>query len=62
MYCKLCNGSANAYGNKTEGLKTYFLPFNKGNGEGIETGKGNPLNPDGFGVSYVWEDILQKII
>jgi len=45
---------------KLEGLKTYFLPFNKGNGEGIETGKGNPLNPDGFGVSYVWEDILQK--
>lgn len=45
---------------KLSGMSTYFLPFNKGNGEGIETGKGNPLNPDGFGVSYIWEDILQK--
>lgn len=45
---------------KLSGYSTYFLPFNRGNGEGIETGKGNPLNKDGFGVSYVWEDILQK--
>ena len=37
-----------------DGLNTYFLPFNKGKGEGIETGKGNPLNEDGFGVSYIW--------
>lgn len=39
---------------------TYFLPFNRGNGEGIDAGKGNPLNKDGFGVSYMWEDILKK--
>lgn len=45
---------------KLNGLSTFFLPFNKGNGEGIYTGKGNPLNADGFGVSYMWEDILQK--
>ncbi len=45
---------------KLSGNSTYFLPFNKGNGEGTETGKGNPLNPDGFGVSYMWEDILKK--
>lgn len=45
---------------KLSGLSTFFLPFNKGNGEGIETGKGNPLNSEGFGVSYVWEDILKK--
>ena len=45
---------------RLNGLATYFLPFNKGNGEGIETGKGNPLNKDGFGVSYIWEDILKK--
>lgn len=45
---------------KLNGLSTFFLPFNKGNGEGIQTGKGNPLNEDGFGVSYIWEDILQK--
>lgn len=45
---------------KLNGLSTFFLPFNKGNGEGIYTGKGNPLNEDGFGVSYMWEDVLQK--
>jgi len=45
---------------KLSGYSTYFLPFNKGNGQGIETGKGNPLNSEGFGVSYIWEDILQK--
>ena len=45
---------------KLNGLSTFFLPFNKGNGEGIYTGKGNPLNEEGFGVSYMWEDILQK--
>lgn len=45
---------------KLNGTSTYFLPFNKGKGEGIETGKGNPLNSDGFGVSYMWEDILTK--
>ena len=45
---------------RLNGLSTYFLPFNKGNGEGIETGKGNPLNKEGFGVSYIWEDILKK--
>ncbi|MFH5881790.1 type I restriction endonuclease subunit R [Liberiplasma polymorphum] len=45
---------------KLTGYSTYFLPFNKGNGEGIEAGKGNPLNSEGFGVSYIWEDILKK--
>ncbi len=37
--------------------KTFFLPFNRGRGEGIHTGKGNPLSPEGMGVSYMWEDI-----
>lgn len=45
---------------KLSGLSTFFLPFNKGNGEGIDAGKGNPINPNGYAVSYVWEDILQK--
>ncbi|MCR5349374.1 MAG: DEAD/DEAH box helicase family protein [Acholeplasmatales bacterium] len=45
---------------RLQGESTYFLPFNRGNGEGIECGKGNPINPDGFGVSYMWEDILRK--
>lgn len=42
------------------GMSTFFLPFNKGNGEGIDAGKGNPINPNGYAVSYIWEDILQK--
>ena len=45
---------------KLSGSSTYFLPFNKGKGTGINVGSGNPLNPDGIGVSYMWEDILQK--
>ncbi|GMO43760.1 MAG: DEAD/DEAH box helicase family protein [Treponemataceae bacterium] len=43
-----------------KGPSSFFLPFNKGNGEGIETGKGNPHNEDGINVSYMWEDILAK--
>lgn len=45
---------------KLAGNATFFLPFNKGNGDGIEAGKGNPLNPDGFGVDYMWKDVLRK--
>jgi len=45
---------------KLNGAKTVFFPFNMGNGEGVNVGKGNPLNADGFGVSYMWEDILKK--
>ena len=38
--------------------KTYFMPFNKGleNGQGA----GNPVNPNGYKTSYLWENILQK--
>ena len=38
--------------------KTYFMPFNKGlpNGQGA----GNPVNPDGYKTSYMWEHVLQK--
>lgn len=40
---------------------TFFLPFNQGNGEGIDAGKGNPINEEtGFSVSYMWEQILKK--
>ena len=39
---------------------TYFLPFNKGNGEGINTGAGNPLCEDDYAVNYMWNDILKK--
>lgn len=42
------------------GKSSFFLPFNKGCGEGINAGKGNPHNEDGINVSYMWEDILKK--
>lgn len=45
---------------KLEGQATVFLPFNKGNGEGVEAGAGNPIFPDRYSVSYMWEDILTK--
>lgn len=45
---------------KLEGEKTYFLPFNMGNGEGVEAGKGNPLRDDDYPVCYMWQDVLTK--
>lgn len=43
---------------KLAGKKTYFMPFNKGlpNGQGA----GNPVNPNGYKTSYLWEWVLQK--
>ncbi len=43
-----------------KGKSSFFLPFNKGCGEGINSGKGNPHNENGINVSYMWEDILKK--
>jgi type I restriction enzyme R subunit len=43
-----------------KGPLSFFLSFNKGNGESIETGKGNPHNKEDINVSYMWEDILKK--
>ncbi|MFW0108647.1 type I restriction endonuclease subunit R [Rothia sp. P7181] len=40
--------------------KTFFLPFNRGNGEGVHAGKGNPISEDRYAVSYMWEEILAK--
>lgn len=45
---------------KLKGKSSFFLPFNKGCGEGINSGKGNPHNENGINVSYMWEDILKK--
>ena len=46
---------------KLEGLATHFIPFNRGNGEGIEAGKGNPVPDRGhYATEYMWEDILTK--
>lgn len=39
---------------------TFFLPFNMGNGDGVFAGAGNPIFPDRYSVSYMWEDILKK--
>ena len=36
--------------------KTYFLPFNKGDG----FGKGNPEHETGYKTTYLWDEILQK--
>lgn len=43
-----------------KGSSSFFLPFNKGCGTGINSGKGNPHNDNGINVSYMWEDILKK--
>lgn len=45
---------------KLDGQATFFLPFNMGNGEGVNAGKGNPVYEDKYSVSYMWEDILKK--
>ena len=45
---------------KLNGGATFFLPFNMGSGEGVNCGKGNPISPDKYSVSYMWEDILKK--
>lgn len=42
------------------GESTFFLPFNMGSGNGIDAGAGNPLFPDRYSVSYMWEDILAR--
>ncbi len=45
---------------RMDGERTHFLPFNRGRGEGINQGKGNPVD-DGSGdypTHYVWDDVL----
>ena len=47
---------------KLDGTSTRFIPFNKGKGDGIQSGAGNP-DDDGSGdfpVHYMWDDILTK--
>lgn len=41
---------------KLKGLKTYFLPFNKGNAMSA----GNPIAKHKYKTEYLWEDILTK--
>lgn len=45
---------------KLDGAATFFLPFNMGNGEGINAGAGNPILKDEYSVHYMWDNILQK--
>jgi type I restriction enzyme R subunit len=41
---------------RLSGEKTFFLPFNKGNG----TGAGNPPSQHGYKTGYLWEEVLYK--
>ena len=44
-----------------KGPKTRFMPFNQGSGgAGNVGGAGNPVNPDGYDTSYLWEQVLTK--
>lgn len=45
---------------RLSGESTCFLPFNIGNGHGVDAGKGNPIFDDKYSVYYMWDDILQK--
>lgn len=48
---------------KLSGSDTFFLPFNMGNGRGVNAGKGNPPRRDensDYSVAYMWNDILKK--
>ena len=38
------------------GKSTFFLPFNLGDDEGA----GNPPNPSGYAVSYLWERVFER--
>lgn len=41
---------------RLNGLKTYFLPFNKGDNNSA----GNPVNTEGYRTAYIWEDVWTK--
>lgn len=39
---------------------TFFLPFNMGNGKGVNAGAGNPIFDDDYSVCYMWKDVFKK--
>jgi len=43
-----------------DGVKTVFLPFNQGCGNGVDAGAGNPPCETDYPVHYMWDDILTK--
>lgn len=45
---------------KLSGSSTFFMPFNRGKGEGVNTGAGNPIVDGDYAVSYMWKDIWTK--
>lgn len=45
---------------KLSGESTFFMPFNRGRGEGVHTGAGNPIIEGDYAVSYMWKDIWTK--
>lgn len=45
---------------KLQGTATFFLPFNMGSDNGINSGAGNPVYKDKYSIYYMWEDILTK--
>ena len=45
---------------KLDGASTFFLPFNMGNGKGIDAGAGNPIYEDKYSVHYMWDNVLKK--
>ena len=45
---------------KLDNEKTFFLPFNMGNGDGINAGAGNPIYKDKYSTFYMWENVLKK--
>ena len=45
---------------RLNGDATVFLPFNVGNGEGVDAGAGNPIYDDRYSVYYMWEPANKK--
>ena len=45
---------------KIDGKGTFFLPFNMGNGTGVDAGAGNPILEDDYSVHYMWDNIFTK--
>lgn len=43
-----------------KGRATHFIPFNRGNGKGIDAGKGNPVVKGHYSTEYMWEKILTR--
>lgn len=45
---------------RLDGAATTFMPFNRGNGEGVDAGGGNPVVAGHFSTEYMWEEIFTK--